>query len=412
MKVLVFTTLYPNNVWPHHGVFIKERMKQFAKLEGCNVKVVAPVPYFPAIKLNWRWSFSQVVPSEVRDGIDVYHPRYYMIPRLGMSLYGLMMFLSVLGTVAKVRKSFDFDLIDAHFVYPDGFAAVLLGWFFRKPVVVSARGSDINLYRQFPVIRRLLQFSLENSARVIAVSNALKRAMISLGVPDEKISLIPNGVDIEKFHPSSRVKARKKLDLPADAKVILSIGHLKSNKGFDLLIKALKILVDEDPESEIYLEIIGDGPSRKELEKLVSILDLDQRVRFRGNMAHDEIHFSYSAADVFCLASEMEGWPNVILESLACGTPVVATSVGGIPEIISSDRIGLLTERTGVQIAQAISAALSKSWCCNDLLKHAKAHSWQRAACAVRDVFEAVLNRRRGHLGGKDRERHVLCSRP
>jgi len=170
MKVLVFTTLYPNNVWPNQGVFIKERMTQFARLDGCEVKVVAPVPYFPPIKANWRWRFSQVAPSEVRDGIEVYHPRYYMTPKWGMTLYGILMFLSVVLAVRKLRRDFDFDLIDAHFVYPDGFAAVLLGKCFNKPVVVTARGSDVNLYSAFPIIHRLLRYTLNEAKSVIAVS--------------------------------------------------------------------------------------------------------------------------------------------------------------------------------------------------------------------------------------------------
>jgi teichuronic acid biosynthesis glycosyltransferase TuaC len=174
MKVLIFTSLYPNNVWPNHGVFIKERMTQFAKLDGCDVKIVAPVPYFPRFKLNWRWRFSQVVRREFRDGVEVYHPRYFMTPKVGMVLYGWMMFLSVLPIVKKIQKNFDFDLIDAHFIYPDGFAAVLLGQLFGKPVVVSARGSDINLFETLPVIRKLLQYVLRKAARVIAVSQALK----------------------------------------------------------------------------------------------------------------------------------------------------------------------------------------------------------------------------------------------
>src|SRR5215510_5748560 len=127
VKVLVCTSLYPNSIWPHHGVFVKERMTQFARLEGCNVKVVAPVPYFPPVKITPRWHFSQIPRCESIEGITVYHPRYFMTPKVGMSFYGLTMFLSVLRTVAKIQQDFSFDLIDAHYVYPDGFAAVLLG---------------------------------------------------------------------------------------------------------------------------------------------------------------------------------------------------------------------------------------------------------------------------------------------
>ena len=225
MKVLVFTSLYPNNVWPNHGVFIKERMSQFAKLDGCEVKVVAPVPYFPAIKLNWRWRFSQVARRELRNGIEVYHPRYFLTPKIGMALYGWMMFLSVLPAVRRIQKDFDFDLIDAHYVYPDGFAAVLFGWIFKKPVVVSARGSDINLFKTFPLIRKLLQYVLRKAARVVAVSKALKEAMVQLGIPEEKISGIPNGVDPEKFYPVPKEQARKELGLP-NRRTVLSVGNL------------------------------------------------------------------------------------------------------------------------------------------------------------------------------------------
>ena len=361
-------------------------------LQGCEVKVVAPVPYFPELKVNWRWRFSQVARMEIRDGLEVCHPRYIMMPKLGMTLYGVMMFLSVLATVKRIQKKFDFDIIDAHWVYPDGLAAVLLGRFFKKPVVVSARGSDINLYGQFPLIRRLLRYTLHKTDRVIAVSRALKMAMVRLGIPDSKISVIPNGVDTKKFYPLCRKEAREKLGVPGDAKVILSVGHLTPGKGFDVVMKAIALLLEESPQENLQLIIVGDGPFRKALEKTGSILNLARNVSFRGNVSHEELFLLYSAADLFCLASEMEGCPNVILESLACGTPVVATAVGGIPEIIQSDEFGLLAERNETQIAGAIQAALRKSWQSGDLIQLAKQHSWEQTAWAVRHVFESVLN--------------------
>ncbi|MFQ5631676.1 MAG: glycosyltransferase family 4 protein, partial [bacterium] len=146
LKILVFTTLYPNNIWPNQNVFVKERMTAFAKLNGCEVKVVAPVPYFPPIKISSKWQFSQVKKHEIIEGVEVYHPRYFMIPKIGMALHGLLMFLSVVVFVAKIQRTYDFDLIDCHYIFPDGFAAVLLGKVLGKPVVVSARGTDINLF--------------------------------------------------------------------------------------------------------------------------------------------------------------------------------------------------------------------------------------------------------------------------
>jgi glycosyltransferase involved in cell wall biosynthesis len=391
MKVLVFTSLYPNNVWPEQGVFIKERMSKFALLQDCSVKVVAPVPYFPDLKFNWRWAFSQVAQMEARDGIEVYHPRYFMMPKLGMTLYGVMMFLSVLATIKRIREKFDFDLIDAHWIYPDGLAAVLLGRYFKKPVVVSARGSDINLYSQFPIIRRLLRYTLQKADRVIAVSQALKEAMVGLGIAESKISVIPNGVDTKKFYPIPRKEARESLGLPEHGKVILSVGHLTAGKGFDVLLKTVALLLQQSSHENLHLIIVGDGLFRKELEKTSSMLKLGRNVSFTGSVSHEELFRWYSAADVFCLASAMEGCPNVILESLACGTPVIATAVGGIPEIIRSDEFGLLTQRNETKIAEAIEAALRKSWRSYDLIQLGKQHSWEQTARAVHDVFESVL---------------------
>jgi teichuronic acid biosynthesis glycosyltransferase TuaC len=391
MKVLVFTTLFPNNVWPNHGVFVKERMCEVARLDGCEVKVVAPVPYFPRIKLNWRWKFSQIVRQEIRDEIDVYHPRYFMTPKLGMVLYGWLMFLCVLPRVKKIQKDFKFDLIDAHYVYPDGFAAVLLGWLFRKPVVVSARGSDINLYTKFPLIRRLLQFTLRRADKVISVCLALKQAMIELGVSAEKINVVPNGVDIEKFYRSNKEAARKELHLPTGRKIIISVGGLIPRKGFDLLIRAVKILSVRFGVENLYLVIVGEGPFRKELEKLISSLNLNDKVRLAGAIPHQDLYRWYSAADLSCLTSSREGWPNVLLESLACGTPVVGANTWGVPEIITSDEIGLLTERREEVIAETILVALKKQWQTENLLEYAKNHTWDHTALGVLRVFRAVV---------------------
>jgi glycosyltransferase involved in cell wall biosynthesis len=392
MKVLVFTNLYPNNVWPNHGVFIKERMTHFAKLDGCTIKVVAPVPYFPRLRVSWRWKFSQVVPMEVRDGIEVYHPKYLMIPKIGMSLYGLMMFLSVLRTVRRIKRNFDFDLIDAHFVYPDGFAAVLLGWIFGKPVVISARGSDINLYAKFPLIRKILRYTLCKADKVIAVCQALKDAMVELGTANEKIFVIPNGVDHRKFFQLPPEDARRKVGLPAGKKVILSVGGLVPRKGFDLLIKTLGLL-EQILEDDLYLVIIGDGPSRSDLERLIGSLGLRGRVLLAGNIPHEELYAWYSAADLFCLASDREGWPNVLLESLACGTPVIATNIWGVPEVIQSDKVGFLTERSEKALATAILRGVQTTWFAEEIVAYAQRHTWESAAVSVRDVFDDVLKK-------------------
>jgi teichuronic acid biosynthesis glycosyltransferase TuaC len=362
MRVLVFTSLFPNNISPNHGVFVKERMCEVARLGRCELKVLAPVPYYPPVRFGSRARYSRVFREEVIGGIQVYHPRYFMIPKVGMALHGLAMFFSLLRFVMKLRRSFEFDLIDAHYVYPDGFAAVLLGAVLSKPVVVSARGSDINEFGRFPIIKRLLRYTLKRATSSIAVCQALKDEMTRLGIDSTRICVIPNGVDGKKFFPRAIGEAREKLGLPATRRIILSVGALIPRKGHDYTIRALKVLVQKTASSDLLLLIAGGGPDREELDFLVRSLDLTDHVRFVGEIPHQELRLWYSAADLFCLASDREGWPNVVLESLACGTPVVATDIWGIPEIIQSDAIGLLTKRNDNDIAMALQKALSKHW--------------------------------------------------
>jgi teichuronic acid biosynthesis glycosyltransferase TuaC len=406
MKVLVFTTLYPNNIWPDQGIFIRERMTHFASLKNCQVKVVAPVPYFPRLRINRRWMFSQIAKTEVIDGIQVYHPRYFISPKVGMAFYGLMMFLSIIPTIRHIRKNFNFDLIDGHYIYPDGFAAVLFGRVFRKPVVLSARGSDINLFAEFPVIRRLLRLALNKADKIIAVSEALKEAMVRLGICGEKIHVIRNGINPKHFHPLPKQQARQRISIPSDKVLILSVGNLSPNKGMDLLIKALAILVDELPEKNFCLVIVGDGILRPKLEKLTASLDLTKHVYFAGHVPHEELLFWYNAADVFCLASAREGTPNVLLESLACGTPVVATRVGGIPEVVTSEFLGLLMNRTERGIADAICRVLERRWQRTVMLRYAREHTWAGVADAIFEVFESVL--RGGHSSSEHESRQAL----
>ncbi len=389
MKVLTFTTLFPNNVWQNYSVFTKERILALARAGACGIKVVAPVPYYPPVKIGRRWPYSQVHRAELIEGLDVHHPRYVMLPKVGMTSYGLLMFLSVLPTVRAIHRTFAFDLIDAHYVYPDGFAAVLLGRYFGTPVVTTSQGTDMSLYPTLPLIRPLLRYSLKRSSRLIAVSQALKNAMIGLNTPPEKVTVIPNGTDPRKFHPLPKEDSRKRLDLPS-RRLILSVGALTENKGFHRLIRALRILIDHYQEKDVSLLIVGEGPFRTQLESLIVSLDLRQHVRLVGAIPHRQLPLWFNAADLFCLCSSREGWPCVIVESLACGIPVVATHAGGIPEIISSDTFGLLTTSREEDIAEKIFRALKTSWDHDRIFAYAQNYSWERIASSAYIVFESA----------------------
>jgi len=389
MNVLVLTSLYPNNVWPHHGVFIKERMKRVAALPGMALRVVAPVPWFPPLKLGSRWLYSQVAREETIEGMSVSHPRYFMIPKVVPGWQGPSMARSLLPYLRHIRASFAFDVIDAHYVYPDGFAAVEIGRALGKPVVVSARGSDINVFREIRSVRPHLVRTLAGASALIAVSEALVGAMRELGAPAGKIHVIPNGVDARKFRPMPQEEARARTGTPP-GRLVLSVGNLTQNKGFDRLLGAYRFLLNLDGHDDIHVAIVGEGVYRRELERLVSFLGLTGRVRLVGDVAHEDLRFWYSAADLSCLFSRREGWPHVGVESMACGTPVLATPAGGTPEISGNDRVGALAEGDDEALARAMALALGRSWDRVAIARFAGERTWEGAAASVRGVLASV----------------------
>ena len=226
----------------------------------------------------------------------------------------------------------------------------MLGERFDRPVVLSARGTDINLFPRFPRIRKHIESALDRADGVIAVCQALKDEMARLGLDPDDISVITNGVDHSKFHPVDRAAARKRLGL-GDRRTLLSVGNLSSRKGFDFLIRGFDIMRRSHGITDTELVIVGEGEERRELERLISDRGLEERVQLAGDVPHDSLRDWYNAADLFCLMSDREGFPNVLLEAMACGTPVVATRIWGVPEIVTSDSLGLMTEREDRAIA-------------------------------------------------------------
>ena len=377
---------------PNQGVFVKERLTRLAVLPDVELKVIAPVPYFPKWKISHRWEYSQVHKREVIENLDIRHPRYFITPKFGMPFYGYFMAASLYPAIKAIQKMFDFDVIDSHYVYPDGFAAVKIGRILKVPVTITARGSDINLFSKFRTIRPLLRNCLNKADQIITVSQKLKDSILDLRIPSEKIHVIPNGVDCDKFRPMPQTTVRKQLGLPQDIKIILSVGNLVDLKGFDILIRSIKKLRDVDGYHDLMLIIAGEGDQREHLEGMIDAFRLTGIVSLKGNIPHKELCQWYNAADLFCLASSREGWPNVILESLACGTPVVATNVGGIPEILTSRHVGLICDRDEKSIAETIQSALFQSWDHELIVRHANNHTWEQAALSVYKVLEKTLS--------------------
>lgn len=337
MKILLFSTLFPNAAKPHHGIFTETTLRHQLATGEVQAKVVAPVPWFPfSHEAFGQYSgFAKAPKLETRVGVQVFHPRYVVLPKVGMHVTPFTMAHSAKASIGRILdEGYDFDVIDAHYFYPDGVAAALLGKYFRKPVVISALGTDINLILQYPIARRMIRWAGTRAAAMITVCEALKTEMVKFGMDASRITPLRNGVDLELFYPVDRGTTRKKLGL--DRFTLLSVGYLDPRKGHEHIIRALAEMPD------VCLMIAGSGPDRKKLEALSNALGVADRVTFLGPLPQDRLREYYGAADALVLASSREGWANVLLEAMACGTPVVASNVWGTPEVVRSPAAGVL----------------------------------------------------------------------
>ncbi|HKO08642.1 MAG TPA: glycosyltransferase, partial [Alphaproteobacteria bacterium] len=282
----------------------------------------------------------------------------------------------------------DFDLIDAHYLYPDGVAAVALGRALARPVVLTARGSDVYTLARFPIPRRLMLRAARQAAGLITVSEALRARLVDLGVEERRIVVLRNGVDLELFHPTPRGASLGGSRLAGP--VLASVGHLIPRKGHDIAISALACI----PAATLL--IVGSGPERARLERLVRTLALGERVRFLGAMPQGDLPAVYGAADALILASSIEGWPNVLLEAMACGTPVVVSNFEGAREIVRTPAAGrIMTARSPAAAAAAVAALLADPPSREATRRYAEGFGWDDTVRAQKAVYAAALARSR-----------------
>jgi glycosyltransferase involved in cell wall biosynthesis len=390
MQILTFTSLFPNPAMPQNGIFVEERLRQLVASGRVEAQVLAPVPWFPLAGRRFgRYGRFAAAPREaLRHGGRVRYPRYPVIPKIGMNLAPWLMERALRGPFGEaLAERPQTALVDAHYLYPDGVAAVRLGRRFGLPVVVTARGTDVNLIPRFRLPRRMILAAAREAAGVITVNRALKRALVALGVDGDRITVLRNGVDLERFR---RVDGRAlRARLQVDGKLLLSVGNLLEAKGHHLVIDALARLPD------VRLVIAGEGPMQGALERRARALGVAARVRLVGAVAHDALRDYYSAADALVLASAREGMPNVVLESIACGTPVIATNVGGIPEVITSRTLGVLLERRDVDsLVAAITGLLEHDPDRRAIRQQAEAFSWNETTRGQLRLFEELIARR------------------
>jgi glycosyltransferase involved in cell wall biosynthesis len=388
--LLTFSTLYPNSVAPTHGIFVETRLRHLIRSGEVDVRVVAPVPWFPSKHRTFkRYALQAQVPRhEVLNGIEVWHPRYPLIPKFGMSSAAFTMALAVVPTITRLQRSgFDFDAIDAHYYYPDGVAAAILARHFRKPLTITARGTDINLIPQYRIPRKLIQWAGGQADYSISVCKALQDELARVGVEHERLVVLRNGVDLQRFVPIDRPAARIELGLPHGT-TFVSVGHLVERKGHDLAIKALGRFPDAR------LVVVGEGELRSDLERLATEI-APGRITFAGAIPQERLKYYLSAADALILASSREGWPNVLLEAMACGTPVVATRQWGTPEVVAAPEAGVLVDdRTDQAIADGLACLLASYPDRAATRRYAERFSWDETTAGQLRLFDLITRRR------------------
>ena len=391
IRLLTFSTLYPSSARPGHGIFVETRLRELLASGQVDARVVAPVPWF--FSTNARYGeyakMAQTPEREVHNGIDTLHPRYLLPPKVGMTIAPFLLALGALPAIKQLRaEGFDFDVIDAHYYYPDGVAAALIGHFFRKPFTVTARGTDLNLIPQFFLPRKMMQWSARRAAASIGVCSALVDVLRTWGIAQESLHVMRNGVDLDRFRPVPQDVVRAELGV-SGFPILLSVGYLIERKGHHVALDALARLLPTHPSARLI--IIGSGTERDSLVAQSFRLGLQSNVTFAGALPNAELFRWYSAADIMLLASSREGWANVLLESMACGTPVVATRIWGTPEVVSNSTAGLLVERRdGAAFADAIRLLLAKMPDRALVRAYAENFSWQGTTDAQLALFGSI----------------------
>ncbi|HZU35554.1 MAG TPA: glycosyltransferase family 4 protein [Gemmataceae bacterium] len=395
MRILVITNLYPNPYQPNRATFNRQQVRALAAKH--EIEVIAPILWTD------EWSARRKTPTRLPpdrrvecDGLPVLHPRYVYPPKIGRRWYGPCFRRCVRAGFQQALRTFRPEMIFAPWVYPDGWAAVKLGHAAGMPVVLKAHGSDIHTWDTYAGRQDGTMTALREADGIIAVSQDLAQRIAALGADTDRIQVIYDGVDTSRFHAGSKAAARQKLDLTPDIPLILFIGNLVQVKGLDVLLRAYAQLAES--RRPFVAALIGGGPLNTPLQKLTANLGLSGRVRFLGPRPHDELPDWYRAANVFVLPSRSEGIPVVLLEAAACGTPFVASRVGGIPEIASSADSELVTPGDANELAAALARRLDTPAGNRPSSTFSRKHD--DAASELSNFFEQV------------RSRHVSLSSP
>jgi len=382
---------------PHFKVFIKDQVtniKPYVK----EVTILMPTPSFSRIVLKLPYleryfRFLRLAAESYNDlqGYRHFCPKYFTLPVDVLRRRNC--YLAAESCVSVLSKNnVDFNLMHAHFL-ENGFIGARLKNLYEKPLVVTAHGGDVyDLPFRDHWYNSLARFVLTEADQVITVCKFNAEKLLSLGVSSNKLHVIPNGYDERLFKPIPAAKAREKLGLPQNKKILLSVGNLVDVKGHAYLIGTISLVLRK--RKDVLLIIVGSGPLKELLQSMVKKYRLEDHVMLAGGRRHEEIPIWMNASDIFILPSLQEGFPTVIPEAMACGKPVVATKVGGVPEAIYSDELGILVPpKDSESLSWAILEVLDRKWDPNIILEHAKKYSWSELAKQILLTYRKALNK-------------------
>lgn len=386
LRVLSISTLYPNEQAPNFGVFVERQMQAVAKRGDVDLTLVNPIglPPFP-LSLHPRYRQLHDLPErEHRSGVTILRPRFSLLPMVGARFNAGAIVRAVLPLVRRLHAEQKFDLVDAQFFHPDGYAAVRIAAVLGLPVSIKARGADIQHWGHQRATAAQVRKAGRRATGVLAVSKGLIDDMAALGIPREKIMLHRTGLDADLFRPYDRRLCRDELGLPRDAPVLATVGALIPRKGQRFVIEALPVLPGA------ILLLAGRGEDEAMLHRLAAQLGVAERVRFLGPVPHADLPILLNAADVLVLPSSSEGLANAWVEALACGTPVVTTPIPGAQELITDPDWGRLVPRNGPAIAAAVSALLAERPSPGRVQEAVAGMSWQANAAALVEYWRRL----------------------
>jgi len=383
-NLLVITNNFPNEDNSYIGdIFVKEQIN-YIKNYFDNVFVISPIAYGMEYLRKTKQNDYQF------DNVKVFFPKYLNNPLFWYYSRSIWLTLETRAVMSLIQKQkLHYDLIHAHYTWPSGAVAVKLRQTIKAPVIITEHTHQ-TLYKALHERNPYYLNTWKECDAIIRVNNKDIPLIIKCGVDSSKVFSIPNGYNPEKYYFIHKKKVHQLLDLPGDFKFILNISRLYEEKGQKYLISAIHNIVQD--RDDIICYIGGIGPLKKYLEKQIISLNLEKNVRMIGFIPDNKINMWMNAADLFVLPSLNEGNPTVMFEALGCGVPFVGTSVGGVPEIITSEKYGLLVEPGNTDdLAEKIMIALDREWDRKAIREYAEQFTWENIARQIVEVYKQVL---------------------